>query len=316
MLYINGLQLEDLSILSLSNHLFEGDVVVLNDTKVIPAFLKVSKGLSHVNVYLSKQVDSKRWAAYAKPGRKLKVGDELVLADDFKFKVLEKNYDGKQILIEFEYSGDFFSLLEKYGQMPLPPYIEKLRKPNDEDKSVYQTVFAKHSGAVAAPTAGLHFTKQTLNNLQSKGVKLAFITLHVGSGTFLPVETEDISQHKMHVEHCEISAPAAEIINHAKLAGKKVLAVGTTSLRALEACADYDGRIKPFAGDVDIFIKPGYKFKVVDVLLTNFHLPKTTLLMLVAAFGGYENIMRAYEHAIKAGYRFYSYGDCCLIKKL
>lgn len=316
MLYINESTLEDLSILRLSNYLGDGDVLVLNDTKVIPAFLKVSKGLSHVNVYLSKQVDSKRWAAYAKPGRKLKVGDELALADDFKFKVLEKNYDGKQILIEFEYSGEFFSLLEKYGQMPLPPYIEKLRKVTDEDKSVYQTVFAKHAGAVAAPTAGLHFTKQTLHHLQSKGVKLVFITLHVGSGTFLPVEVEDISQHKMHVEYCEISSDAADIINNAKIARKKVLAVGTTSLRALEACVGYDGRVKPFAGAVDIFIRPAYKFKVADMLLTNFHLPKTTLLMLVAAFGGYENIMRAYDHGIKSGYRFYSYGDCCLIKRL
>jgi len=312
MLNIECSALKDSRVSELPNHLAPGDLIVLNNTKVIPARLIVPG--RNVQIYLDKQLQDNKWLAFAKPGKKLKVNDEFDFGD-LQLKVLEKNSDTKQILIEFKHKKNFLDLLNKYGDAPLPPYIEKLHKPTAQDKTLYQSIFAKHEGSVAAPTASLHFTEELLNNLRSKGVELAFITLHVGSGTFLPVSSENIEEHKMHEEYCELSQETAALINKTKQAGKKILTVGSTSMRVLEACAKEAGHVDSFKGAIDFFIKPGYKFKLVDLLLTNFHLPKTTLLMLVSAFGGYENIMRAYEHAIKNNYRLYSYGDCCLIKK-
>ena len=312
MLSIDNGTLKDSFVSQLSNYLNLGDLIILNDTKVIPARLTIPG--RNIQIYLDKQLKNNKWLAFAKPGRKLKANDEFNFGD-MQLKVLEKNFDTKQILIEFKYKGNFLELLNKYGDTPLPPYIEKLHKPTSKDKTLYQSIFAKHEGSVAAPTASLHFTEDLMNKLLGKGVKIAFITLHVGSGTFLPVSSENIEEHKMHEEYCELSEETANLINQTKRASKKILAVGSTSLRVLEACAKEMGRVSSFKGQIDFFIKPGYKFKIVDLLLTNFHLPKTTLLILTAAFGGYKNIMRAYNHAISSRYRFYSYGDCCLIKK-
>ena len=312
MLSIDGSALKDSCVSELPKHLDSGDLIILNNTKVIPARLIIPG--KNIQLYLDKQLKDNKWLVFAKPGRKLRVNDEFDFGE-LQLKVLEKKSDTKQILIEFKHKKNLLELLNKYGDAPLPPYIEKLHKPTTRDKVLYQSIFAKHEGSVAAPTASLHFTEALMENLRSKGVKIAFITLHVGSGTFLPVSSENIEEHKMHEEYCELSEDTATLINQTKHAGKKILAVGSASIRTLEACAKETGHVHSFKGPIDFFIKPGYKFKLVDLLLTNFHLPKTTLLMLVAALGGYENIMQAYNHAIKNSYRFYSYGDCCLIKK-
>lgn len=304
-----------------------GDVLVFNDTKVIPARLYGAKGEAKVEVTLYHPLDGKSWQAFVKNAKRLHDGDEIKFytgeiapeQSDFSAFVLHKDaQDG--VAIEFSCRPeDLASKLEQYGSMPLPPYIKR-EKPREglwdryNDKENYQTVYACHEGAVAAPTAGLHFTDEVLKALDKKGVERVFLTLHVGAGTFLPVKTDDTADHKMHAEYGEISAAAAQTINRAQKEGRRIIAVGTTSVRLLETVANDDGTVKPFAGETNIFITPGYKFKVIDMIITNFHLPKSTLFMLICAIAGTERMKEAYAHAIKQKYRFYSYGDSSILK--
>lgn len=304
------------------------DVLVINNTRVIPARLN---GLRHrgastikVEVMLHKREDSTSWLAFARPGKKLAIGDEISfyprLIEDgveidrlFHAKIIEKRLGG-EILVRFSASGtELDQLISKIGHMPLPPYIASKRATDERDEHHYQTIFAEHAGAVAAPTAGLHFTEGLMTSLREIGVRLAPITLHVGAGTFLPVTVDDTEKHVMHSEYGEISSETAEILNSARASGGRIIAVGTTSLRVLEASVGNDGRFSRWSGDIDLFITPGYVFRAVDVLMTNFHLPKSTLFMLVSAFSGLETMKNAYQHAIDRGYRFYSYGDASLL---
>lgn len=317
-----------------------GDVLVFNDTKVIPARLYGARGEALVEVTLYHPVDGISWWSFIKNAKRLKPCDTICFytaeispaETDFTARVLEKK-DDDGVLISFDCPPETLGQkLEQYGFMPLPPYIKREKpKPSDQlpdgennttqsvwhkfnDKENYQTVYAKHEGAVAAPTAGLHFTPQILEKLRAKGVKEVFLTLHVGAGTFLPVKTEETENHKMHAEYGIISSEAAAAINHAKQNGHRVIAVGTTSLRLLESAADSQGVLHPFAAETNIFITPGYKFKIIDMLVTNFHLPKSTLFMLVSAVAGLDRMQQAYRHAIEEKYRFYSYGDSSILK--
>lgn len=316
---------QDLSISNIPSFLEKGDVMVFNDTKVIPASLtgfrcKVGLGISQVSttptiqINLHKNDDGAIWRAFAKPARKLSIGDIFKVSDDFYAEVLAK--DEGEVTLRFNVSGDdFFKMLDKYGVPPLPPYIERQgKKPVNSDSSDYQTIYAKNKGAVAAPTAGLHFTKELLKEIAKKGVGIEFITLHVGAGTFLPMKVADTADHKMHSEYGIITKDTADRINIAKSKGGRVIAVGTTSLRLLESATGIDGIVMPFIDETAIFITPGYKFKAVDMLITNFHLPESTLFMLVSAFSGLEKMQAAYHYAIDKKYRFYSYGDACLLK--
>lgn len=317
LLHVQGSALADLHILDLPDLLQPGDILVFNDTKVIPARLRGMKGEAKIEILLHQTMPSPdsslRWKAFARPGKKLKPGDNVWFNDDFSATVVEKLESG-EVIISFTAEG-FQANLQYYGEMPLPPYIERPEGSTEQDKSDYQTIYAKHEGAVAAPTAGLHFTPALLKQIEAKGVHTAFVTLHVGAGTFQPVKVEDTDQHVMHQEWGEITAETAERIMEAKKAGGRVVAVGTTSLRLLESAAAEDGSLKAYTGNTGIFITPGYQFKIVDRLMTNFHLPKSTLFMLVSAFSGLENMRGAYTHAIDNKYRFYSYGDCCLLER-
>lgn len=313
MLVVNNGRLIDSRFEQIFEFLTPGDLLVLNDSKVIPAKLTVQKNNTPINIYLHKQIAPYKWQVFAKPGRKLKIDDEIQIIGNAYFKVIDKNLDG-QITIQFNGVNDLFKFLEESGETPLPPYIEKHHKPDKEDKEQYQTVFAKEPGSVAAPTAGLHFSEHIFKKLQDKAINYCFVTLHVGGGTFLPIKTDNINDHKMHSELCTLTKETAELINRTKSAGHKVIAVGSTAMRTIEASC-HNGRVKEFCGETDIFIKPGFKFQICDMMLTNFHLPKSTLLVLVAAFTGYKNIMTAYKHAIEEKYRFFSYGDCCLLYK-
>ncbi|MCK5296527.1 MAG: tRNA preQ1(34) S-adenosylmethionine ribosyltransferase-isomerase QueA [Alphaproteobacteria bacterium] len=288
-----------------------GDVMVFNNTRVIPARIYGFRDSVRVEVMLCQQIKDGFWRALARPGKRLKIGQKIVFGNDFFCEVIKKE-DGGEILIKFNETGNkFSSLLEQYGNMPLPPYIS--RNVDELDSSDYQTVYASENGAVAAPTAGLHFTPEILEKLDNKGVKRVNVTLHVGAGTFLPVKVEDTDDHIMHSEYGVITKDAVDIINSAKADGARIIAVGTTSLRVLESASDKNGFLKPFADETDIFITPGYKFKIVDNLMTNFHLPRSTLFMLVCAFAGTEKMHAAYEHAKNEKYRFYSYGDTCFL---
>ncbi len=307
----NGLQ--DKHIANFVEFLRAGDVLVFNDTKVIPARLLGVCGNAKIEVLLHKKINDGNWQCFAKPAKRLRVGDIVTFADDFCSEIVRK-YDDGQVLVNFAYNNDVFQQkLEFYGAMPLPPYIERNRSADVSDNNNYQTVYAQNSGSVAAPTAGLHFTKELLDKIDVAGVKRVHVTLHVGGGTFLPVKVEDTKDHIMHSEYAEISKKAAQIINEAKQEGRRVIAVGTTSVRTLESASNAQGVIQEFAGETNIFITPSYKFKIVDVMLTNFHLPKSTLFMLVCAFSGTEKMQEAYAHAIEKNYRFYSYGDACLL---
>lgn len=289
----------------------EGDTIVLNDTKVLPArlFGHREKKEEMIEVLLLKQREGDVWQTLVKPGKKLKIGTEVIFDEKLlKAKVIDILEDGQRV-IEFSYNGIFNEILDKLGSMPLPPYItEKL-----EDKDRYQTVYSKNLGSAAAPTAGLHFTKEILKKLEDKGVNIVYVTLHVGLGTFRPVKVEDVETHEMHSEYFVITKEAASVINETKKRGNKVYAVGTTSCRVLESATDEEGIIHEMARETNIFIYPGYKFKMIDALLTNFHLPESTLIMLVSALVGKENIMKAYNEAVKEKYRFFSFGDCMLI---
>lgn len=305
--------LHDRGVRDLPGLLRAGDVLVFNDTRVIPARLSGRRGAARVEVTLHKPEADDRWRVFAKPAKRLRIGDVVDFAPDFAAEVLEKSESG-DVVLRFSVAGAaLLAALHRYGVMPLPPYIRRPEGPEVDDVRDYQTVFAAVDGAVAAPTAGLHFTPELLTALRERGVATAAVTLHVGAGTFLPVKTENVLEHRMHAEYGEISESTAETINAARAAGGRVVAVGTTSLRLLETVADESGKLRPFAGETAIFITPGYRFKAVDVLLTNFHLPRSTLFMLVCAFAGTERMRAAYAHAMNAGYRFYSFGDCCLL---
>ena len=291
-----------------------GDVMVFNNSRVIPARLFAEVNGKAVELLLHQPIaQTMAWQAFARPAKKLKKGMVLTFAADFSATVLGRSDDG-QVLIEFPCSSaELFDKLRTHGHMPLPPYIE--RGDTAADKADYQTIYAREDGSVAAPTAGLHFTPALMDALQARGIKTAFVTLHVGAGTFQPVKVEDTDEHVMHREPIEIGAEACDIINSARAAGGKVVAVGTTSLRILESVADEKGHLKPFMGETGIFITPGYRFNIVDRLMTNFHLPKSTLFMLVSAFAGLEKMHAAYAHAIAHDYRFYSYGDTSLLER-
>ncbi|MDA0239469.1 MAG: tRNA preQ1(34) S-adenosylmethionine ribosyltransferase-isomerase QueA [Proteobacteria bacterium] len=299
----------------LPDHLEPGDVIVFNDTKVIPARLRGKRGEGKIEVTLHRQDGPGLWRAFARPARRLHPGQVIVFADDFQASVEAKG-EGGEVTLRFDCEdGDFFQALDKHGIMPLPPYIKRGDAQVPSDREDYQTLFAEREGAVAAPTAGLHFTPALVEALAARGVIAVRITLHVGAGTFLPVKVDDTSDHVMHAEYGEISDAVAERINRAKAEGGRVLAVGSTSMRILENAADEDGTLRPFAGETDIFITPGYQFRICDLMLTNFHLPRSTLFMLVSAFAGLDRMQTAYAHAIGQAYRFYSYGDCCLLQK-
>lgn len=292
-------------------YLNEGDCLVINDTKVIPARLFGTREghEGKVEILLLKRRENDIWETLVKPGKKCKPGTRLVFGEGLlKAEVLEVVDDGNR-LIKFYYEGIFEEILDELGQMPLPPYITHELK----DKNRYQTVYAKHEGSAAAPTAGLHFTKELLSRIEEKGIVIAHVTLHVGLGTFRPVKVENILEHHMHSEFFVIEESEAYKINKAKETGHRVISVGTTSCRTLESAATSDGRIKASSGWTDIFIYPGYSFKLIDGLITNFHLPESTLLMLVSAFAGKENVMAAYEEAVKERYRFFSFGDAMIL---
>jgi S-adenosylmethionine:tRNA ribosyltransferase-isomerase len=288
-----------------------GDVLVVNDTRVIPAQLTARRGEARIGITLDQPRADGAWHALARNARRLHVGDELRFdgCDQLRATVTERDADGGVVLAFNQHDVEFAAALQRAGALALPPYIARPVGPLPEDRRDYQTIFAVHDGAVAAPTAGLHFTPALLQALDRRGVRQVTITLHVGAGTFLPVRTDDVAQHHMHAERGEITPQAAAAIN----AARRVVAVGTTSLRLLESAASDDGCVRPFAGDTTLFIVPGYRFRAVDLLLTNFHLPRSTLFMLVCAFAGAERMRAAYAHAIDAGYRFYSYGDACLL---
>ena len=287
-----------------------GDTLVMNDTRVIPARLfgyRVGKE-EKIEVLLLKQLSGDRWQTLVKPGKKCKIGEIIEFDESLRLEVVDILEDGQRV-IEFKYEGIFNEILDKLGTMPLPPYItEKL-----EDQDRYQTVYSKNKGSAAAPTAGLHFTKEVLKQLEEKGVNLVYVTLHVGLGTFRPVKVDDVTKHDMHSEYYIITKEACDIINETKKKGKRVIAVGTTSCRVLESATGEDGIITPHAEETKIFIYPGYKFKMIDGLLTNFHLPESTLIMLVSALATKDKIMDAYKTAVENKYRFFSFGDCMLI---
>jgi len=318
-LLVVGAGLQDRVVRDLPDILRPGDLMIVNDTKVIPAQLEGRKGEARIEVTLIRRSadDARVWEAFAKPGKKLKVGDEVRFgggAAALTATILEKK-DSGEVSLRFDGAEtEIMPALHRLGSMPLPPYIRKLRAVSAEDDADYQTIFASHEGAVAAPTAGLHFTPELLDALKQRGVEQARVTLHVGAGTFLPVKADDIAEHRMHAEWGEVSAATAEAYNRARAEGRRIVAVGTTSLRLLESALDADGKLQPFARETDIFIHPGKTVRSADLLLTNFHLPKSTLFMLVCAFAGTERMRAAYAHAIETGYRFFSYGDACLLE--
>ena len=292
-------------------YLNPGDCLVINNTKVIPARLYGAKEgtQAKIEILLLKRREGDVWETLVKPGKKAKPGTKISFGDGLLMgEVLDVVDEGNR-LIKFTYDGIFEEILDQLGQMPLPPYITHQLK----DKNRYQTVYAKHDGSAAAPTAGLHFTPELLRQIEEKGVKIAHVTLHVGLGTFRPVKVEDVTEHHMHSEYFFIEEDQAKLINDTKAAGGRVIAVGTTSCRTLESAVGEDGKLKATSGWTDIFIYPGYQFKVIDALITNFHLPESTLLMLVSALAGKENIMNAYEEAVKERYRFFSFGDAMFI---
>ena len=313
-----GGALEHAHVRDLPRYLRPPDVVVVNDTKVIRARLRgrrVGRGESEpkIEIMLHKRVASDRFLAFARPARKLAPPDRLMLGQDLAACVAARG-EGGEVEIAFDLKGTALDLaIAAQGEMPLPPYIAGKRSADGQDAADYQTIFARHEGSVAAPTAGLHFTPQLLADLGGRGVSQERVTLHVGAGTFLPVSVADTKDHRMHAELAAIDPETAARLNRARATGGRIVAVGTTSLRTLESAADPDGTILPFEGETDIFITPGYRFRATDVLLTNFHLPRSTLFMLVGAFGGLDAMKAAYAEAIRARYRFYSYGDSCLI---
>ena len=318
LLHVCSDRLDDLRIANLPDLLRPGDVLVFNDTRVIPARLKGRRlrgdAAVEIEATLLTRVEHRVWTSFMKPGRRLAANDRLVFgADESLTGVVAEKRDDGQVLIRFDVGGPTLdAAIREAGDTPLPPYIAQKRAPDARDRSDYQTVYARHDGSVAAPTAGLHFTEGLLSALSARGIELQFVTLHVGAGTFLPVKSEDISQHRMHSEFGVISPETALVLNETWERGGRVIAVGTTSARLLESAATDRHRIEPFHSETDIFLRPGHHFRAVDGLISNFHLPRSTLLMLLSAFSGYERVRNAYAHAIASGYRFFSYGDASL----
>ncbi|MGN6309222.1 MAG: tRNA preQ1(34) S-adenosylmethionine ribosyltransferase-isomerase QueA [Xanthobacteraceae bacterium] len=320
-----GTALQDRRVSDLAQVLQPGDQLVVNDTKVIPAQLagrRIGRDAEpRIEATLIKRLDGSRWQALVKPAKKLIEGDTIRFGNEGRVCLLghldaqvEAKGDNGEVTLTFSFHGPTLDqAIADVGAPPLPPYIASRRTPDEQDNSDYQTMFAVHEGAVAAPTAGLHFTPALEAALQARDIAIHRLTLHVGAGTFLPVKADDTAEHKMHSEWGTISEETASALNAARAAGGRIAAVGTTSLRLLESAADADGTIKPFSGETDIFITPGYRFRAVDVLMTNFHLPRSTLFMLVSAFSGLDTMKQAYSHAIANGYRFYSYGDASLL---
>ncbi len=314
LLHVGAQTLSDKHVFDLPDLLREGDLLVMNDTRVIPARLYGKRGEVEIEILLHKKQASQTWLAFARPGKRLHAGDQIIFAPDFSAELLEKREDG-EVLIRFSVPDEKLpALLDQYGETPLPPYIKR-EGAEPQDRERYQTIYAAHDGAVAAPTAGLHFTPQLIANLAPRGIECATVTLHVGAGTFLPVKAEFVKDHAMHAEWGEITLGIASYINKAKREGRRIVAVGTTSLRLLESAVDETGGLCPFTGETDIFITPGYRFRIADALLTNFHLPQSTLFMLVSAFAGMDRMREAYEYAIAQQYRFYSYGDTSLLER-
>lgn len=320
-------ELEDRRVGNLPDLLAPGDALVVNDSKVIAARLsgrRIGRETEpRIEATLVQRVDGSRWRAFVRPAKKLARGDVVRFGDEGKVCFLgqldaqvEDKGEGGAVTLSFSFHGPVLDqAIAERGDMPLPPYIASKRKPDERDRADYQTLFAREEGSVAAPTAGLHFTDTLLARLAARGVALHKVTLHVGPGTFLPVHAEDTEAHKMHAEYGTVSAETAEALNAVRTNGGRIVAVGSTALRLIESAAGEDGTLRPFAGETDIFITPGYRFRAVDLMLTNFHLPRSTLFMLVSAFSGLDVMRRAYAHAIGSGYRFYSYGDACLLHR-
>jgi len=330
MLVVRPDGLDDRVVRDLPDLLRPGDVLVLNDTKVLPARLfglrtrsgAPGEGTARIEIMLHKREGPERWRAFARPAKRLAPGDRIRFGEASESVAcelarldaeVEEKGEGGEVLLGFAFAGPILDeMVARLGEMPLPPYIAGKRPADARDLSDYQTVYAREEGAVAAPTAGLHFTPDLFARLEARGIGRAFVTLHVGAGTFLPVKAQDTASHRMHAEWGTVSTETAAALEAARARGGRVVAVGTTSLRLLESAAR-DGTIRPFAGETDIFITPGHRFRAVDVLMTNFHLPRSTLFMLVAAFSGLDTMKAAYAHAVETGYRFYSYGDACLL---
>jgi S-adenosylmethionine:tRNA ribosyltransferase-isomerase len=315
-----GAPLLDKAVSDLPDVLRPGDAVVFNDTRVIPARLFGTRARGggttiKVEATLHRRLSPGAWTAFMRPGKRLHIGDRVAFgaAGDL-FAAIQAKGEGGEITLAFDLTGPTLdAAIAERGLMPLPPYIAAKRAEDARDRADYQTVYAREDGSVAAPTAGLHFTPELLTRLTAKGVSAHFVTLHVGAGTFLPVKVDDVADHRMHPEYGEVSAATAAALNAVHAAGGRIVCVGTTSLRLLESAADPDGTIRPFGGETAIFITPGYRFRAADVLMTNFHLPRSTLFMLVSAFAGQATMWAAYDHAVADGYRFYSYGDASLL---
>jgi S-adenosylmethionine:tRNA ribosyltransferase-isomerase len=312
LLAVRGCEISDHEVLDLPQLLRPGDVLVFNDTKVIPAQLEGHRGQASIGATLHKREGPREWRAFLRNARRARVGDTIDFGEDVSASVVEKSNDGSALL-HFHGEEPVELLLERAGRMPLPPYIASRRAVDEADRSDYQTMFAREEGAVAAPTAALHFTDRLLEALDARGIGRETLTLHVGAGTFLPVKSEKIEDHRMHAEWGRIDTATADRLNAVRASGGRLIAVGTTSLRLIESAADADGIIQSFDGDTAIFITPGYRFKAIDGLVTNFHLPRSTLFMLVSALMGLDVMKSAYAHAVDAGYRFYSYGDASLL---
>lgn len=314
LLHVTPDRMVDKFVYDLPSLLQSGDLLIFNDTKVIPARLRGKCGIASVEIMLHFEENAGLWRAFAKPAKKILKGDKIIFTNNFYAEVLEK--EGGELLLSFPFSeNEFSSNLSRFGEIPLPPYIKRSAGADEQDKKDYQTLFAKNEGAVAAPTAGLHFTPRLIETLKHHHIDIQTLTLHVGAGTFLPVRVEDIHDHPMHSERGILSEEVAHKIRDAKKNGRRIIAVGTTSLRLLETAASEDNIINNFSGKTNIFITPGYHFKVVDALITNFHLPCSTLFMLVAAFLGLDRMQEAYRYAIENNYRFYSYGDATLLER-
>ena len=312
LLEVNGHEISDHGVIELPELLRPGDVLVFNDTKVIPAQLEGRRGDASIGATLHKREGPRAWQAFLRNAKRARPGDTIDFGEGVHASVAEKADDGSALL-HFHGEEPVELLLERAGRMPLPPYIASRREIDERDREDYQTMFAREEGAVAAPTAALHFTPQLLEALDRRGIGRETLTLHVGAGTFLPVKSERIEEHKMHAEWGRIDGETADRLNSVRRSGGRLISVGTTSLRLLESAASDDGTIQPFEGDTAIFITPGYRFKAIDGLITNFHLPRSTLFMLVSALMGLDVMKAAYAHAIESGYRFYSYGDASLL---
>jgi S-adenosylmethionine:tRNA ribosyltransferase-isomerase len=319
-------ELDDRAIGDLPGQLRPGDILVVNDSKVISARLigrRIGRGTTEpeIEATLHKRIDGSHWRAFVRPAKKLEVGDTVRFGTEGRVCFLgeldaqvSQKYERGEITLSFSFHGPVLDqAVEERGAIPLPPYIASRRQPDDQDRTDYQTFFATAEGSVAAPTAGLHFTESLLARLQQRGVGIHKVTLHVGAGTFLPVKVEDTGDHPMHAEFGTVTAEVAAALNATRAAGGRIIAVGSTALRLLESAAGEDGKLAAFTGDTAIFITPGYRFRAADLMLTNFHLPRSTLFMLVSAFSGLDRMKRAYMHAISTGYRFFSYGDACLL---